>query len=83
MKATSNYNNIVTYIIFSYSSMILSVYFLNNLNISKSLLIFYTSFSELAANLDDFSIKFMNILLISTYALKVLVVFNNNSLDYK
>ena len=39
MKATSNSNNLATSIDFPYSSMILSVYFLNNLNMSNSLLI--------------------------------------------
>lgn len=83
MKATSNSSNLDTSIVFPYSSMILSVYFLNNLKISNSLLIVTTSLSELAANLDNFSIKLMKILLISTAGFKLLVVSNNYSKDCK
>jgi hypothetical protein len=52
---------------------------LNSLNISKSLLIIATSPSEFEANFDNFSIKLMKILLISTVGFKLLVVSRSYS----
>jgi hypothetical protein len=81
MKATSSSSSLDTSIVLPYSSIILSVYFLNNLNMSSSLFIVTTSLSELAANLDNFSMRLIKIDLISTAGFKLLVVSNNYSND--
>lgn len=81
MKATSSSRRRATSIVLPYSSIILSVYFLNSLKISKSLLRIATSSPELDANLDSFSIKLMKILFISTVGFKLLVVSSKDSKD--
>lgn len=83
IKATSSSKSLATSIVLPYSSIILSVYFLKSLKISRSLLMTTTSLSALAANLDSFSIKLMKILLISTFGFKLLVVSRSDSRDCK
>jgi len=86
MKATSNSSNLLTSMDLPCSSIILSVYFLNSLNISSSFDNYYTysydsEEGDEAANFDSFSIRFMKILLISTDVFRLEVVSRSYSRD--
>lgn len=86
IKATSNSKSLLISSFLPWSSIILLVYFLKRLKISKSLfkLVIPPSWLEFYwANLDSFSIREMKIVLISVSAFRELVVSRSCSRVYK
>ena len=94
MNATSSSRSLLTSIVLPCSCIILSVYFLNSLNIFKLPAMFeispsfFSSWSSFfywleLTNLLNFSIKLIKILFISTFALRLAVVSNSCSNDWR